>query len=135
MSNIKGNFNYENIVSKINNIFYNLEKTIRLDIFNKTKINTRINKISFIEAMIYKFKYASINETKQNIINEYNFNNNTSIVRSSFYEKERNISVSIYKNIFFKLGSLYKQLVNNITTIIAVDGTYNNTKVFNKKVF
>ena len=55
MSNIKGNFNYENIVSKINNIFYNLEKTIRLDIFNKTKINTRINKISYIEAMIYKF--------------------------------------------------------------------------------
>ena len=133
MYNIKENLNYENVVSKINNIFNNLEKTIRLDIFNKTKINTRINKISFIEAMIYKFKYASINETKQNITNEYNFNNNTSIVRSSFYEKERNISISIYKNIFFKLSSLYKQLVNNITTIIAVDGTYNNTKVFNKK--
>ena len=33
MCNIKENFNYENIVSKINNIFNNLEKTIRLDIF------------------------------------------------------------------------------------------------------
>ena len=86
---------------------------------------TRINKISFIEAMIYKFNNASINETKQNITNKYNFNNNTFIVRSFFYEKERNI------NIFFKLSSLYKQLVYNITTIITVDNTNNNTKVSN----
>jgi hypothetical protein len=133
MNNIKENFSYENVIKKLNNVFIDLEKNIRLDILDKFNIKTRNTKISFVEALIYKFKYSCINETKQHITNNYNFDNYTSIVRSTFYEKEKFISISIYNDIFNKLTSLYKELINQNTTYLAVDGTYNNTKHKNQK--
>ena len=133
MSNKDNNFNIYNIITKLNDLFKDLEKTIRNDIYNINKIKTKKGKITFLDALIYKFKYSEPDLTKQKLISDFNFNNNTLISRTTFYEKEKLIPLKTYENIFNKLSVLYKQLFNITTNIIAVDGTFNNTNILNKK--
>ena len=63
----------QSILNNINNIF---ETTIN-DIYNKTKI--RNNKITIHDILLYKFKYSELTKTKQNVVSEINYNNNTII--------------------------------------------------------
>jgi hypothetical protein len=133
MSNIENNFNYNNIFIKLNEIFKNLEVDIKNDIYNINKIKTRKGKISFTDALINKLKYSELGITKLNLISEYNFNNSSSVSRTTFYEKEKLIPLITYENIFNKISNLYKELINKKTNIIAVDGTFNNTNILNKK--
>ena len=45
------------------------------------------------------------------------------------------IPITTYKNMFDKVKSLYKELyfVNDKDLLLAVDGTFNNTNILNKK--
>ena len=100
MSNIENNFSYNNIFIKLNEIFKNLEVDIKNDIYNINKIKTRKGKISFTDALINKLKYSELGITKLNLISEYNFNNSSSVSRTTFYEKEKLIPLITYENIF-----------------------------------
>ena len=130
--NIK-NFGHENIVTKLNGIFSNLEKNIRTEIETRLNIKTRNSKITFVDSMIHKIKCAFIGETKQKTTNDFNMDNNNEISRISFYDKENKISLSIYTKLCTEIRNLYIELVNNPTLIILGDGTYTNTNVQNKK--
>ena len=133
MSNKNNNFTIDNITVKLNDFFKDFDKTIRTDIYNINKIKTKKGKISFLDALVFKFKYSQLGLTKQALISDFNFENETLISRTTFYEKEKLIPLQTYENIFNKLSVLYKQLLNKTTNIIAVDGTFNNTNIFNKR--
>lgn len=133
MSYKDNNFSSNNIVIKLNVLFKDFEKTIRNDIKNINKVTTKKGKISFLDALIYKLKYSQKELTKEELISEYNFNNDTFISRTTFHEKEKLIPLKTYETLFNKLTTLYNDLLNKPTTFIAVDGTFNNTNVLNKK--
>ena len=89
MSYKDNNFSSNNIVIKLNELFKDFEKTIRNDIKNINKVTTKKGKISFLDALIYKLKYSQKELTKEELISEYNFNNDTFISRTTFHEKEK----------------------------------------------
>lgn len=122
-----------NCVIKLNQLFKDFEKTIRNDIKNINNISTKKGKISFLDALIYKFNYSQKDITKANIISKYNLSNDTLINRTTFYEKEKLIPLKTYENLFNKIITLYDTLFNKTTKFIAVDGTFNNTNILNKK--
>jgi hypothetical protein len=133
MSYKDNNFSSNNVVLKLNELFKDFEKTIRNDIKNINKVTTKKGKISFLDALIYKLKYSKKELTKEELISEYNFNNDTFISRTTFHEKEKLIPLKTYETLFNKLTTLYNDLLNKPTTFIAVDGTFNNTNILNKK--
>lgn len=57
------------------------------------------------------------------------------IERTTFYKKELLIPLSVYKYLFFKVRDLFNSnySINKEFNLIAVDGTYNNTNLNNKK--
>lgn len=122
-----------NCIIKLNQLFKDFEKTIRDDIKNINNISTKKGKISFLDALIYKFNYCQKNITKANIISKYNLYNDTLINRTTFYEKEKLIPLKTYENLFNKIITLYDTLFNKTTKFMAVDGTFNNTNILNKK--
>ena len=110
-----------NIFSKhLSNIYKN-NKIIRSEI-NEDKL------------MYYKFKYSQKEKTKQNIVSNINFKFNTIHNASSYYRKEKNISVDTYNNILTDIKNLHSKINdNNNKSIIAIDGTYGNTNIKRKK--
>jgi len=81
---------------------------------------------------------TQINKTKTDIINDLNLSlNNNKFKRTTLYEKEIKIPFEFYVDIFNKITKLYYDLFNDdkIKKIIAIDGTYNNTNVYNIKGF
>jgi hypothetical protein len=83
-----------NCIIKLNQLFKDFEKTIRNDIKNIINISTKKAKISFLDALIYKFNYYQKDTTKANIISKYNLSNDTLINRNTFHEKEKFIPLS-----------------------------------------
>lgn len=122
-----------NCIMKLNELFKDFEKTIRNDIKNINNISTKKGKISFLDALIYKFNYSQKDITKANIISKYNLLNDTLINRTTFYEKEKLIPLKTYENLLNKIVVLYDTLFNKTTKFMAVDGTFNNTNILNKK--
>lgn len=120
---------------EINNIFKNVNDDIIKLIFKNTKIKNRNNKLTFVDVLNYIFNYSFINSTKQQIVSDFNFKNNTDYDRSSFYKKELNIPLIFYQNLFLKIKNLSNKLMNknlNLFNVIAVDGTYSNTNLHNQ---
>lgn len=72
--------------NELNEIFKNSNKNIKEELFKK-KIKTKEGKITFEVVLSYIFNYSFIDTTKQSIVSNYNFNNNNSIDRSTFYKK------------------------------------------------
>jgi hypothetical protein len=94
----------------------------------------RNSKISFHDALYYKFSYCFKNNTKQSIVSSLNFNENKTIERTTYYKKELMIPLSFYKDLFIKIKNYFNKKFNNFEyNIISVDGTYNNTNVNNIK--
>lgn len=121
--------------NNINLIFKNSNQEIKKILLNK-KIRTRDKKITFIDALCYIFNYSFIDSTKQSVVSNYNFDNNISVNRSNFYKKELKIPVSFYNDIFIKIKQLTDKYLNknqNPFNVIAVDGTYTNTNIYNNK--
>jgi len=132
-----------NKIQKLNDIFRKLES-----IHNETKDkNTRNKKISIHDAILYQFNYSNINKTKESIVSDFNYENkHIHIHKTSMYRKERNISVNLYKKLYFNIKELYDSEFKNLDkmkkvdcimnqnyvdlelyNIYAVDGTNNNT--------
>lgn len=124
-----------------------LEKDI-VELFNSSfreidnckskNIKLRNYKIKLRDAIYYKFMYSKNETTKESIVSSLNYDNNTSINKSSYYRKENNIPIDLYKNIFLKIKDKYNDLLNNNNLnelseklVLAVDGTFNNTNINN----
>ena len=125
---------YNFLSNSLNNIFKNNDNVIKKMLLDK-KIKTRNNKISFSDVLLYKFKYAFKHNTKSELVSEFNFNNDSSIDRTTFHKKDLIIPCEFYKDLFYKIRDLYNKNLksNDKYNLIAVDGTYNNTNVNNIK--
>ena len=133
---MNSNFSYNTVVSKLNNIFNNLENVIKNEVTNNHNIKTRNRKTTFLDALLYKFNYTIPRTSKIFIVSSLNYENNKTTNRRSFDYREKQISLTTYKNIFNKVTNLYKKLENiddKKPIKIAVDGTNNNTNILNKK--
>ena len=133
---MNNNFSYNNVVFKLNNIFYDLENVIKNEVTHNSNIKIRNRKTSFLNALLYKFNYSIPQTTKTFIVSSFNYENDKTTNRRSFDYREKQISLTIYKNIFNKVTDLYKILENiddKKPIKIAVDGTNNNTNILNKK--
>ncbi len=118
-----------NIHSSLNNIF---NKNFSNIYSNNKIIRSEINERNLL---YYKFKYTQINKSKQCIVSNINYTNNTIHNVTSYYRKENNISVDTYSNILKDINNLYLSLNKNIKDkLISIDGTYDNTNIRRKKV-
>lgn len=84
------NILYKNLLKlsdELNNILKNVNNDIIKLIFKNTKIKNRNNKLTFVDVLNYIFNYSFIDSTKQQIVSDFNFKNNTNYDRSSFYKK------------------------------------------------
>jgi len=141
-NNIDNNV-YEIIINSLNKIFSSADKDIRKFIYKKSNIKTRNTKLSFTDAFIYSLEYCKHNKTKIDIVNEFNIQRNENsengcynvISRTAFYEKEIKIPSEYYLDVYHKILKIYNENFNkNLENkLIAVDGTYNNTNVYNIK--
>lgn len=90
------------------------------------------NGILLKDLLIYNYKYAHINTTKQSIVNNINFKNGKTHDRTNYIRKERNIPLQIYELIAKEITNLcnnyYKNLKNDEPKYIAIDGTSTNDK-------
>jgi hypothetical protein len=132
----KKNFNYINVVNELNNLFKDLDNTIKSDVEKALNIKVRDRETSYTNALLYKFKYSIPETTKQEIVSEMNIKDNKTTSRYSYDYRENQIPISFYKNAFSKVSGLYKKLMlinDNDFKEIAVDGVFNNTNILNKK--
>lgn len=123
---------YKNVSEEINKIFSNSEKDIKNSILKKT----RIRETSNLDALLYRFLYSNKEITQNEVVAKINKKNNKTTFINSFKYREDNISVDFYKNKFSEIIELYKKLKNikdDKLIKIAVDGTFNNTNIYNKK--
>ena len=128
--------NIEILVKNLNEMFCDTNYTIK-NMLCTENINTREKKLSFLDAIEYKFISSYIHNTNlfaSSIINYKNENENVNI--SNYYRKEQKIPVSFYKNVLNKFQIFFdKYNQNNFNyKLIAVDGTYNNTNFKNDKL-
>jgi hypothetical protein len=134
----KENIDYDNIVKLINDIFIKADEDIKKSIFDNCKIITRNTKLSFRYALLYSLQYTQNDKTKIDIVNKFNKDIDdykNKISRTTFHEKASKIPLSYYLSIHHKLFSVYKNkfIKTDKTSILSVDGTYNNTNIKNIK--
>jgi len=133
---LKKNFAYTNVVNKFNTLFRDLNKSIKLDVAKALNIKPRNRETSYIDALLYKFRYSIPKITKQEIVSVMNIKDNKTTCKNSFDYRKNQIPISVYKNMFTKVSGLYKQLMlidDSDFKQIAVDGVFNNTNILNKK--
>jgi len=125
---------YELLSNSLNSIFKNVNIDIK-NILTYKNIKTRNCKISFSDTLLYKFLYAYKDYSKQQVVSKLNYDNETSIDRTTYHKKDLMIPEHFYKNLFYKVRNLYDQYFKskNEYNLIAVDGTYNNTNINNQK--
>lgn len=113
----------KSLISNINEIFSDIPTLIK-----NNPITMRHNKLDIRDAILYKFLYSKIDNTKSCITSHLNMNNNKSCDRTSYYRKENNISSNLYKAISDNLHTLYKTnfCKSDELSTLAVDGTYMN---------
>jgi hypothetical protein len=121
------------MIHNIHNLLNNIFNKHLSNIYTNNKIIR--SEISEDRLIYYKFKYTKGSDTKQNIVSNINFKFNTSHNATSYYKKEKNISLDTYKNILTDIKNLYSKInnSNNNESIIAIDGTYGNTNIKRKK--
>jgi len=121
------------LTNDLNDIFKNVETEIK-DILNAKNIKTRTRKISFMDSLCYKFKYAKKHTTQKEIINDHKYENNIICNNTAFYKKENKIPLEYYDNIHNRVLSLHNKYVKKSKyNIVGIDGTYNNTNLKNDK--
>lgn len=130
---------YEIIVKKLNNVFVNFDIDFSTLMYKIHNLKIRKTKTTYKQAFLYSLLYTQDNVTKidsVNIINKYfKFNDKELLKRTTLYEKENKIPLNFYNDIFKKLIELYNQTFSdkNLKKLIAVDGTFNNTNIYNIK--
>ena len=129
----KANINiaYDDLVKDLNNLFKNADNYIS-QLLKDQNITTRKRKLSFIDALTYKFMYANKHKTQQSAIDNYKYDNKIIFNNISFYKKESKIPLEYYEYIYDKCINMFEKYTNKTSfKIIAVDGTYNNTNYKN----
>ena len=118
---------------ELNNIFANSNLDIK-NILDAKNIKTRNNKLSFTDALLYKFLCAYKDNTNTKVVADLNFSD-TVANKSNYYKKEQKIPLIYYQNTLSKVQQLFDKYTNkNVPyNVIAVDGTYNNTNFKNDK--
>jgi len=131
MSHLKDKLNI--LVKELKNIFNNCDSDIK-KMLEEQKIITRNRKISFSNALLYKFLCSYKNNTNTQVCADLNFKN-ILVDKSNYYKKEQKIPLKYYQNILSKIQQLFDKYTNkNLAyNIIAVEGTYNNTNFKNDK--
>ena len=76
--------------------------------FNTVKLRNR--KFGFImhEIVFYRLFYSKIQTTKMSIVSNINHTSGKLITRQSYHNKDANISVNFYKNLYKQIASFYK---------------------------
>ena len=129
----KFKLNINDFQNDINNLFNNADIDIT-NILKQQNIYTRTRKLTFKDVLCYKFLYAQKYKTQKNIIDDYKFDHKIMCDNTSFYKKEQKIPLQYYENIYEKVLNIYKKYTKQTQyTIVAVDGTYNNTNYKNNK--
>ena len=114
------------IVGSINNIFSNLTYKF-INQFNVHKMRNITDGISLTDSLLFRFRYTKIHVTRQEIISNINYKNNTTFNRYSFHKKEEHINVKFYNYLFEEIVKLYKKISpNNKMSYVSVDGSSNN---------
>jgi hypothetical protein len=117
---------------KLSNEFNLLFKNANIDIKNSLNkdfnIKTRNNKLSFLDALCYYFNYSFIDNTKLEVVSDYNVLNDKTVHMSNYQKKEAKIPLSFYQKIFLNIKNLFDKYKSsdNLKIKILVDGTYNN---------
>jgi len=124
---MSNNFNllideYEFLSNSLNKIFKNNNKEIK-NLLLKNNIKTRNNKISFSNALLYKFLYTYKNDSKQLITSTLNYYYNLSMDRTTYHKKDLMIPHTFYKDLFYKIRNLYNEHLksNDKYNLIVVD--------------
>ncbi len=137
INNLKQNYNFlndlDNFSTQLNKIFFNVNENISDLIFKNTGKHSRINKLTYNDAVCYLYDYCFINSTKSKVVTNLNYDNDLSVHSSNYQKKEANIPLSFYNNIFNDIQALFydKYSTENKNKIVSVDGTYNNTNILN----
>ena len=85
--------NLEILTKDINNIFYNANENIS-DILKTKNVNTRTKKLSFTDALTYKFLCAYKNYTNTQVVADLNFTN-IKVDINNYYKKRTENSIRI----------------------------------------
>jgi len=143
------------VIFDINKLFFDANNKIK-QMLNNENIKTRTNKLTFSDVLLYKFKSVFENTNNKRVAGEINFKKNITEKMAhvtNFFRKEQKIPVTFYDNILIEVKNLSKKYssnsqfifdtqeqtlpqqekINNKYKIIAVDGTYTNTNIKNKK--
>ena len=143
----KKNITYTGLCTKINDIFDDQDTQIKEVIVEEEKSKSgkiktpRNTKVKFTQALIYSFLHIEKYKGKTDVINclnlEYGLEGENLLKRTTLYEKEKKIPFKYYFSLFKKIFDLYNDLFDDeqLKKLIAVDGTYNNTNVYNYKNF
>lgn len=132
------NFSYENITNELLKIFDNCNLKIKKAIKEELKITTRNTKVSFDIALLYSLLYTEKYITKEEVVNDINnYEETDKYKNTTLYEKEQYIPLSFYTDLFKNIYEVHIKLFNNNDKkkVVAVDGTYNNTNIYNVKQF
>jgi hypothetical protein len=143
---INNSINYKSISEELNLIFKNIDFSIRTSIEKKFNIKTRKTKVNYDSTLLYSLLYTENGVTKNEIINnlnlfeqENNKQNDELIIynRTTLCEKESKIPINNYYELLNKVTQLYLKYFSNekLEKIVAVDGCYNNTNIYNIKNF
>ena len=73
---VKKNIDYNYIVNSVNNIFINIDDDISKFIYDTHNIITRNTKLSYSDAFYSSLVYSQTENTKIDIVNKFNFDNN-----------------------------------------------------------
>ena len=100
----------------------------RINEISNLQMRNHVDGVQLHDAIYYRFLYSKKDTTKENIVSSINNYNCTSFSRQAFDNKENNIPVETYLNIFHKIRSYYNCNYNNENGVklIGIDGTYNN---------
>jgi len=121
------------LTKELNNIFADSEMQIKY-LLREKNIKTRHKKLSFLDALKYKFLCVYNNETQKEVVANLNFDEHKAN-KNNYYNKEQKIPLEYYKHILGKVKQLFNSYSNNdlARNVIAVDSTYCNTNLKNDK--
>ena len=87
--------------------------------------------------LLYSLLYTEKHITKEEVVNDINNYEETDKYKNTIYEKEQYIPLSFYTDLFKNIYKVHIKLFNNnnIKKVVAVDGAYNNTNIYNVKQF
>ena len=118
------------IINNINNIFKNITYE-NVNKYGNIKLRHIKGGLSLRDAILFNFLYTQKNVTKQNIVSNLNFINDSTFYINAYRKKEEHISCDFYNSILNELLVLSNKINdNNNLKYVAIDGSSSITKDF-----